>query len=508
MKGMFRTSNHLIFHRKEPGMSQVEDTQIKDGTYKPGTLLDGGRWRVEFDSMGQVKVPAEHLWGAQTQRSLIHFSIGDDRMPIEVYHAYGYVKKAAAVVNSRLGHLPKETADLIVKSADEVIDGKLDTNFPLYVWQTGSGTQSNMNVNEVISNRAIQMANGTVGAQAPVHPNDHVNMSQSSNDTFPTAMHIAAVKEIKETLSPKVQALQAEIASKATQWEHVVKIGRTHLEDAVPLTVGQEWSAFAMQIHNALERVEQSLGGLYQLAAGGTAVGTGLNTPKEFGQDIAQEIANLTGYPFITARNKFEAQGSLDAMVAAHASLRGLAVALMKIANDMRWLASGPRCGIGELDLPENEPGSSIMPGKVNPTQCEAIVMICIQVIGNDTAVAFAGSQGNFQLNAMRPIIINNFLHSARILADGCEKFLTYSVRGTQVNEKKIAEYLGNSLMLVTALSPVVGYDNASKIAHTAHHDGSTLKEAAIKTKLIDEATFDKVVNPWQMVGVTELILP
>jgi fumarate hydratase class II len=489
-------------------MSQVVDTQLKDANYKPGTLLDNGRWRVEFDSMGQVKVPADRLWGAQTQRSLIHFSIGNDRMPIEVYHAYGYVKKAAAIVNERLGHLPKEKADLIVRSADEVIAGKLDEHFPLYVWQTGSGTQSNMNVNEVISNRSIQMVGGIVGSQGPVHPNDHVNMSQSSNDTFPTAMHIGAVKEIKEILLPKVRSLQAEIEAKARQWQDIVKIGRTHLEDAVPLTVGQEWSGYAMQIHNALQRIEQSLEGLYQLAAGGTAVGTGLNTPKEFGEDIAKEIASLTGFPFVTAPNKFEAQGSLDAMVAAHASLRGLAVALMKIANDMRWLASGPRCGIGELILPENEPGSSIMPGKVNPTQCEAIVMICIQVIGNDTAVAFAGSQGNFELNAMRPIIINNFLHSARILADGCEKFLIYSVQDTQVNEKKIAEYLENSLMLVTALSPVIGYDSASQIAHTAHHDGSTLREAAIKTKLIDAATFDKVVNPVEMVGEKTLTLP
>jgi fumarate hydratase, class II len=487
---------------------QVEDTQLKDADYKPGTLVDNGRWRIEFDSMGQVKVPAERLWGAQTQRSLIHFSIGNDRMPIEVYHAYGYVKKAAALVNERLGHLPKEKADLIVKSADEVIAGKLDENFPLYVWQTGSGTQSNMNVNEVISNRSIQMVGGTIGSQEPVHPNDHVNMSQSSNDTFPTAMHIAAVKEIQQRLLPNVRSLQTELESKAKQWQRVVKIGRTHLEDAVPLTVGQEWSGYAMQVHNALERVEASLAGLYQLAAGGTAVGTGLNTPREFGAEIAKEIAELTGYPFITAQNKFEAQGSLDAIVAAHASLRGVAVALMKIANDMRWLASGPRCGIAELNLPENEPGSSIMPGKVNPTQCEAIVMICIQVIGNDTAVAFAGSQGNFELNAMRPIIINNFLHSARILADGCEKFLVYSVEGTQVNEKKIAEYLQNSLMLVTALSPVIGYDNASKIAHTANRDGSTLRQAAIKTRLIDQETFDRVVNPQNMVGDTTLSLP
>jgi fumarate hydratase class II len=489
-------------------MSHVEDTQLKDAIYTPGALVDNGQWRIEFDSMGQVKVPADRLWGAQTQRSLIHFSIGGDHMPVDVYHAYGYVKKAAAIVNQRLGLLSKEKADLIVNVADEVIGGKLDDNFPLYVWQTGSGTQSNMNLNEVISNRAIQMTGGVVGSQHPVHPNDHVNMSQSSNDTFPTAMHIAAVKEIKETLLPKVRALQKELEAKAKLWQNVVKIGRTHLEDAVPLTVGQEWSGYAMQIYYALDRVESSLAGLYRLAAGGTAVGTGINTPREFGVEIAKEIANLTGYPFITAPNKFEAQGSLDAIVAAHAALRGLAVALMKIANDMRWLASGPRCGIAELNLPENEPGSSIMPGKVNPTQCEAIVMICIQVIGDDTAVAFAGSQGNFELNAMRPIIINNFLHSARILADGCEKFRIYSVEGTQLNEKKIAEYLQNSLMLVTALSPVIGYDNASTIAHTAHHDSSTLREAAIKTKIIDPATFDKVVNPQNMVGDTTLALP
>ena len=489
-------------------MPQQEDTQLKDGSYKPGTVVDNGRWRIEFDSMGQVKVPAERLWGAQTQRSLIHFSIGNDHMPLEVYHAYGYVKKAAAMVNEQAGRLPKEKAELIVKSADEVITGKLDENFPLYVWQTGSGTQSNMNVNEVISNRSIQLAGGTVGSQEPVHPNDHVNMSQSSNDTFPTAMHIAAVKEIRETLVPKVRALETELTSKARQWARVIKIGRTHLEDAVPLTVGQEWSGYAMQVHNALDRVEVSLPGLYQLAAGGTAVGTGLNSPREFGTQIAKQIAELTGYPFVTAYNKFEAQGSLDAIVAAHAALRGLAVALMKIANDMRWLASGPRCGIAELNLPENEPGSSIMPGKVNPTQCEAIVMICIQVIGNDTAVAFAGSQGNFELNAMRPIVINNFLHSARILADGCEKFLLYSVAGTQVNEKKVAAYLENSLMLVTALSPVIGYDNASKIAHIAHRDGITLREAAVKTQLVDPETFDRVVNPQNMVGDTTLSLP
>ena len=486
-------------------MSHVEDTQIKDGTYEPGTLLEDGKWRVENDSMGQVKVPADRLWGAQTQRSLIHFSIGNDRMPLEVYHAYGYVKKAAAIVNARSGRLPQDKADLIAKSAEEVIAGTLDENFPLYVWQTGSGTQSNMNVNEVISNRSIQMAHGVVGSQEPVHPNDHVNMSQSSNDTFPTAMHIAAVKEIKQMLLPKVEALLTAIEAKANEWQHVVKIGRTHLEDAVPLTVGQEWSGYAVQVRGALDRVGSSLAGLYQLAAGGTAVGTGLNAPKNFGVDIAKEIADLTTLPFITASNKFAAQGSLDGMVAAHAALRGLAVALMKIANDMRWLASGPRCGLSELTLPANEPGSSIMPGKVNPTQCEAIVMICIQVIGDDTAVAFAGSQGNFELNAMRPVVINNFLHSARILADGCEKLRIYSVEGTQINEKKIAEYVQNSLMLVTALSPVIGYDNASEIAHNAQDDGTTLREAAKKTGLIDEKKFDEVVNPQSMVGNTTL---
>ncbi len=486
-------------------MSQVKDTQIKDGTYEPGILLEDGKWRVEIDSMGQVKVPADRLWGAQTQRSLIHFSIGNDHMPLEVYHAYGYVKKAAAIVNARSGRLSQEKADLIIKSADEVIAGSLDEDFPLYVWQTGSGTQSNMNVNEVISNRSIQMAHGVVGSQEPVHPNDDVNMSQSSNDTFPTAMHIAAVKEIKEILLPKAGALLTAIEGKANEWQHIVKIGRTHLEDAVPLTVGQEWSGYAVQIRGALDRVQDSLSGLYQLAAGGTAVGTGLNSPKNFGVEIAKEIAELTTYPFITAPNKFAAQGSLDGMVAAHAALRGLAVSLMKIANDMRWLASGPRCGLDELILPANEPGSSIMPGKVNPTQCEAIVMISIQVIGDDTAVAFAGSQGNFELNAMRPIIINNFLHSARILADGCEKFRMYSVEGTKVNEKKIAEYVKDSLMLVTALSPVVGYEKASKIARTAQKDGSTLREAATKTGLVDDKQFDEVVNPQNMVGDTTL---
>jgi fumarate hydratase class II len=456
--------------------------------------------RRETDSMGEVTVPAEHYWGAQTQRSLIHFSIGDDRMPKAVYHAYGYVKKAAAMVNAAAGRLPAWKAEVISAAADEVIAGRLDEEFPLYVWQTGSGTQSNMNVNEVISNRAIQLLGGRLGSKTPVHPNDDVNMAQSSNDTFPTAMHIAAVLELEHHLLPEVERLAKEIEKKADLWKNVVKIGRTHLEDAVPLTVGNEWSGWASQVRDALANVRASRTALYRLAAGGTAVGTGLNAPPGFGEQIAAQIAELTRLPFETAPNKFAAQGSLDPMVAAMASLRGLAVALMKIANDMRWLASGPRCGLEELVLPANEPGSSIMPGKVNPTQCEAMVMICIQVLGEDSAVALAGSQGNFQLNAMRPIIINDFLHCARILADGCEKFRMFSVEGTELNRDRIAELVNRSLMLVTALSPVIGYDKASAIAHDALARGTTLKEAALRTGWIDEKTFDEVVDARKMV--------
>jgi fumarate hydratase, class II len=461
--------------------------------------IDAVGKRKESDSMGEIEVPANHYWGAQTERSLIHFAIGDDHMPKQVYHAYGYVKKAAALVNAAAGHLDPWRADAISAVADEVIAGKLDSEFPLFVWQTGSGTQSNMNVNEVLSNRAVQLLGGVLGSKTPIHPNDDVNMAQSSNDTFPTAMHIASALEVKKYLLPRVEALAAAIEDKAKQWYHVVKIGRTHLEDAVPLTVGQEWSGYAVQLRDAIRIIDNSLEGIYQLAAGGTAVGTGLNAPPHFAEEIAAKIAELTGLPFITAPNKFAAQGSLDAMVNAHAALRSLAVALMKIANDMRWLASGPRCGLGELILPANEPGSSIMPGKVNPTQCEAMVMICIQVIGDDSAVAFAGSQGNFELNAMRPIIINNFLHSARILADGCEKFRIFSIEGTLLNEKRIAQFVQNSLMLVTALSPVIGYDKTSKIAHKALDEGTTLKQAAMATGWIDEKTFDEVVDPKKM---------
>ena len=457
--------------------------------------------RHETDSMGGIDVPADRYWGAQTERSLIHFSIGGDRMPKRVYHAYGYVKKAAALVNAAAGRLPQWKADAIVRAADEAIAGKLDEHFPLYVWQTGSGTQSNMNVNEVLSNRAIQLLGGKIGSKLPVHPNDDVNMGQSSNDTFPTAMHIAAVLELQEHLLPQAEALAAAIEAKSKEWSDVVKTGRTHLQDATPLTVGQEWSGYARQIRDALARVRGSESGLFELAAGGTAVGTGLNAPPNFSREIATMIRDLTGRPFVTAPNKFAAQGSLDAMVAAMSALRGFAVALMKIANDMRWLASGPRCGLGELVLPENEPGSSIMPGKVNPTQCEAMVMVCIQVIGEDNAVAFAGSQGNFELNAMRPIIINNFLHSARILGDACEKLRQFSVEGTRLNRKRIDEMVGRSLMLVTALSPVIGYDKASAIAHKANDEDLTLKEAALKSGYIDAKRFDEIVDPRKMVG-------
>lgn len=457
--------------------------------------------RRESDSLGQVEVPADHYWGAQTQRSLIHFSIGDDHMPKEIYHAYGYVKKAAALVNASTGHLPRWKADLIARVADEVIAGKLDSEFPLYVWQTGSGTQSNMNVNEVISNRAIQLTGGTLGSKIPIHPNDDVNMSQSSNDTFPTAMHIATAFELSNRLIPAVTTLKDAIWAKAREWVDVVKIGRTHLQDATPLTVGQEWSGYATQLDDALALVMQSLHSLYRLAIGGTAVGTGINSPPDFGEKVAIEIANLTGHPFITAPNKFAAQGSLDTMVVASAALRTLAVALMKIANDIRWLGSGPRAGLHELILPSNEPGSSIMPGKVNPTQEEAMVMVCIQVIGEDNSVAFAGSQGNFELNAMRPIIINNVLHSGRIISDACIKFHKYGIQGIKLDQNRIDKFVGESLMLVTALSPIIGYDKASAIAHRALDQNTTLREAALSGGFIGAKEFDKAMDPKRMVG-------
>ena len=464
-----------------------------------GTLARGSR--IENDSMGEIEVPAQHYWGAQTERSLHHFAIGDDRMPIEVCRAYGYIKKAAALVNGELGLMPRWKADLIARVAEEVIAGKLDSEFPLYVWQTGSGTQTNMNVNEVIANRAIQLAGGTLGSKRPVHPNEHVNMSQSTNDTFAAAMHIATVVAFHNRLIPAVTALKEEIHKKACEWVDVIKLGRTHLQDATPLTVGQEWSGYVTQLEDALARAKHAMEGLYPLAIGGTAVGTGLNAPEGFGEKVAAKIAAMTSHPFVKARNLFAAQGSLDAMVAASAALRGLAVALMKIANDLRWLGSGPRAGLHELNLPENEPGSSIMPGKVNPTQEEAMVMVCIQVIGEDAAVAFAGSQGNFELNAMRPIVIWNVLHCARILADACERFREFGVEEITLDRDRIQKYVDEALMSVTALSPIIGYEKAAAIAHRAVRDNITIREAAVKEGSITVEEFDRIVDPAKMVG-------
>jgi fumarate hydratase class II len=458
--------------------------------------------RRESDSMGTIDVPADRYWGAQTQRSLIHFGdIGPDLMPRQVYHAFGYVKKAAALANGTAERLPPWMASLIARVCDEVIDGELDEHFPLRVWQTGSGTQTNMNVNEVISNRAIQLAGGELGSKAPVHPNDHVNMGQSSNDTFPTAMHVAAAAAVHEEVLPSVRALQQAVNAKAGQWRAVVKIGRTHLEDAVPLTVGQEWSGYARQLEQAIKGLERAAEDLYELAAGGTAVGTGLNSPPGFAVEVAERIAAETGYPFRSAVNKFAALGGSDAVAAASAGLRGLAVPLTKIANDIRWLASGPRAGLGELILPANEPGSSIMPGKVNPTQCEAMLMVCAQVLGHDAAVALAAAQGNLELNTMRPVMIANFLHSATILAGACRAFRVYCVEGAQLNEARIAEHVSRSLMLVTALSPVIGYDKAAEIAHRANAEDSTLRDAALASGHISAADFDRVTDPSAMVG-------
>ncbi len=478
----------------------TEPEQPRALNHVPIGIAAAGK-RTETDSMGAVEAPGDRYWGAQTQRSLLHFSIGDERMPKEVCHAYGLVKQAAALVNQAEGRLPGWKADAIIQAADEVTAGKLDEHFPLYVWQTGSGTQSNMNVNEVISNRAIQLLGGALGSKSPVHPNDDVNMGMSSNDSFPAAMHVAAVKALDGRLLPQLDALAGVIEAKAAQWAGVVKIGRTHLQDAVPLTVGQEWSGYAHQVREAMADLGRSRAGLLELAIGGTAVGTGLNAPPGFGANVAAKIADLTGQAFVTAPNKFAAQGSLDAMVRVSASLRGVAVALMKVANDMRWLASGPRCGLGELLLPDNEPGSSIMPGKVNPTQCEAMLMICVQVIGDDTAVAFAGSQGNFELNTMRPLVINDVLRSVRNLADGCEMFRLHSVEGTRLNETRIGRFVSESVMLVTSLSPLIGYDRASAVAHKAMAEGLTLREAAVGSGAVSGEDFDRVVDPASMVG-------
>ncbi len=455
--------------------------------------------RTETDSMGKMEVPADRYWGAQTARSLIYFAIGKDMMPPELIRAFGVLKKACAQVNQDLSKLPAEKAKLIVRAADDVIAGKLNDHFPLRVWQTGSGTQTNMNVNEVISNRAIEIAGGVMGSKKPVHPNDDVNMSQSSNDTFPAAMHIAAATETGRRLLPAVKKLRDALDAKAREFMGIVKIGRTHLQEATPLTLGQEFSGWVSLLDRDIKRIEQALEGLYDLAIGGTAVGTGLNAHPEFGERAAKKIAELTGLPFRSHPNKFAALSAHDELVFASGALKTLAGSLMKIANDIRWLGSGPRCGLGELILPENEPGSSIMPGKVNPTQCEAVTMVAVQVMGNDVAIAIAGSQGNFELNVFKPVIIFNYLHSVELLADVCSSFVEHCVVGIQANRERIDSYVKNSLMLVTALSPKIGYDKAAQVAHKAHHENLSLREAAIQLGYLTGEEFDRLVRPKDM---------
>jgi fumarate hydratase class II len=455
--------------------------------------------RTESDSMGPIDVPADRYYGAQTARSLIHFAIGQDTMPAELIRAFGILKKAAALVNQDLGKLPADKAKLIAQAADEIISGKLNDHFPLRIWQTGSGTQTNMNVNEVISNRAIEIAGGVMGSKKPIHPNDDVNMSQSSNDTFPTAMHVAAAAETSRRLLPTVKKLRDALDAKAKEFGSIVKIGRTHLQDATPLTVEQEFSGWVSLLDRDLMRIRQALDGLYDLAIGGTAVGTGLNAHPEFAERAAKKISELSGLPFRSHPNKFASLSAHDEIVFASGALKTLAASLMKIANDIRWLASGPRCGLGELSLPENEPGSSIMPGKVNPTQCEALTMVAVQVMGNDAAIGLAGSQGNFELNVFKPVMIFNYLHSVELLADSCNSFVDHCVVGMQVNREHMQAHLHNSLMLVTALAPKIGYDNAALVAKTAHKDRKSLRETAVKLGFLTAEEFDALVKPEDM---------
>ncbi|HEY9606128.1 MAG TPA: class II fumarate hydratase [Allocoleopsis sp.] len=457
--------------------------------------------RTETDSMGAIEVPADRYWGAQTQRSLVYFSIGDDTMPREMIRSLGILKKAAAMTNRELGKLSEDKTTLIIQAADEVISGKLDSHFPVRVWQTGSGTQTNMNTNEVIANRAIELAGGVLGSKNPIHPNDHVNMSQSSNDVFPTAMHIAAVQEIDRHLIPAIAKLREALFAKTEEFKDIIKIGRTHLMDAVPLTLGQEFSGYVSQLGKDLARIKRALPDLYELAIGGTAVGTGLNTHPEFAQRVAAKVAELTALPFVSAPNKFAALAAHDAIVTASGTLKTLACSLMKIANDLRWLGSGPRCGLGELSLPANEPGSSIMPGKVNPTQCEAMTMVCVQVMGNDTAISIAGSQGNFELNVFKPVMIHNLLHSIRLLSDACSAFTDHMVVGIVPNCEQIEQFLSNSLMLVTALNPHIGYDRAAKVAKKAYTEDKTLRQACVELGFLTDEEFDYLVRPEQMVG-------
>ena len=458
-------------------------------------------YRIETDSMGEIEVPEDKYYGAQTARSLVHFKIGGDRFPREIIRALGILKKAAAMTNEELGILDSDKAALIIQAADEVIAGDLDEHFPLVVWQTGSGTQTNMNANEVIANRAIELTGGEMGSKDPIHPNDDVNKAQSSNDTFPTAMHIAAGEQMTKKLIPAVEALKDTLAAKAKDFETIIKIGRTHLMDAVPLTLGQEFSGYAQQLENGIARVKMSLDGIYELALGGTAVGTGLNTHPDFADKAAARIADMTGLPFRSAPNKFEALAAHDAVVFASGAVKTLAASLMKIANDIRMLASGPRCGVGELLIPENEPGSSIMPGKVNPTQSEAMTMVCAQVMGNDVAVNIGGATGHFELNVFKPVMIFNLLNSVRLLADACDSFNEHCAVGIEPNRPAIDAYLQNSLMLVTALNPVIGYDNAAKVAKKAFSDGGSLRDAALALDLLTGEEFDAAVKPENMIG-------
>lgn len=458
-------------------------------------------FRTETDSFGKIQVPADRYWGAQTQRSLNNFAIGNNLMPQEVIFALTLVKKAAAIVNGDLGKLPLEFVAPIAKVCDEILTGHLNSHFPLVVWQTGSGTQTNMNVNEVISNRAIELLGGVMGSKKPIHPNDHVNMGQSSNDSFPTAMHIAALIQIEETLMPALKRFHGELLALEIKFSSIVKVGRTHLMDATPLTLGQEFSGYRRQVELGIQRLEKSVSDLRFLAQGGTAVGTGLNTHPEFADRFARKISELTGKQFLSAPNKFEALASNDALVFTHGTLKTLAVSFMKIANDIRWLGSGPRCGISELILPENEPGSSIMPGKVNPTQNEALTMICCQVLGNDVAINFGGANGNFELNVFKPLIIYNFLHSVKLLSEGSNSFVDHCLKGLTANEENIEKHLQNTLMLVTALAPHIGYDKASEIAKKAHHEGLTLKESALKLGHVTESQFKQWVRPEDMIS-------
>lgn len=464
-------------------------------------MSDKSKTRKESDSMGSIEVPHEHYYGAQTARSLIHFNIGHERMPASIIRAFGLIKKSAAEVNQELGLLPQDKAHLIIKASEEVIQGSLKEHFPLSIWQTGSGTQTNMNINEVISNRAIELSGGVLGSKHPIHPNDDVNRGQSSNDVFPTAMHIAIAEELVRHLLPSLKKLKDSLFNKQNEFTSIIKIGRTHLMDAVPLTLGQEFSGYVSQLEDDIQRIEQTLPKIYELALGATAVGTGLNTHPEFGQRMAEKIAKVTGLPFLSAKNKFAALSSHDAIVFASSALKTLACSLMKIANDIRWMGSGPRCGLQELTLPENEPGSSIMPGKVNPTQCEALTMVSIQVIANDLAITMAGSQGNFELNVFKPLIAYDMLNSITLLSDGCRSFREHLVDGLKPNLENIDKQMKNSLMLVTALSPKIGYDKAAKVAHMAYVENLSLKEACLKLGYVSEKEFDEWIDPKQMLG-------